>query len=87
MYCSHCGKEINDTACFCPYCGAKKAAGMPETKEETVRSVPPVSYANESEVLPVYKRKNKMAFLVAFLPLIGILFKTVITFVLFMLRA
>ena len=86
MYCSNCGKEINDTAGFCPYCGARKAAGMPEM-QAAVRPVPVVDNTNENEVLPVYKRKEKGALLVAFVPLIGIFFKTVITLFLYMFMA
>lgn len=95
MYCSSCGKEINDTAGFCPYCGARKAVGMPEMQaasvrpemQAAVRSVSVLDNTNENEVLPIYKRKEKTAFLVAFVPLIGIFFKTVITLFLFMFRA
>lgn len=86
MYCSSCGKEINDTAGFCPYCGARKAAGMPEM-QAAVRSVSVLDNTNENEVLPIYKRKEKTAFLVAFVPLIGIFLKAVITLFLFMFRA
>ena len=95
MYCSSCGKEINDTAGFCPYCGARKAAGMPEMQaaavrpemQAAVRPVPVMNNTNENEVLPVYKRKEKAAFLVAFVPLIGIFLKTVITLFLYMFMA
>lgn len=72
MYCNNCGKETSDAASFCPYCGAKKTTGIPEMQRETVRPVQKVSNGNIDEVLPVYKRKNKMAFLVAFIPLICI---------------
>lgn len=87
MYCSSCGKEINDIAAFCPYCGVKRAAGTLEKKVETVRPVPAMGNINENEVLPVYKRKEKAAFLVAFIPLIGIFLKTAITLFLFMFIA
>lgn len=63
MYCRNCGKEINDTASFCPYCGATASIKRPEVKIETV-------HRGMNEELPVYKRKNKAAFLVGFLPLI-----------------
>ena len=38
MYCSNCGKEINDAAGFCPYCGQKsenmvQGAGGSTTKK------------------------------------------------------
>lgn len=64
MYCRNCGKEINDTASFCPCCGTAASIKRPEVKNETVHRG-----MNEEE-LPVYKRKNKAAFLVGFLPLI-----------------
>lgn len=79
MYCSSCGKKMNDTASFCPYCGAKKV--------ETVRPVPTMGNIHVNEVLPVYKRKEKAAFLVAFVPLIGIFLRTVIMLALFMFQA
>lgn len=78
MYCSKCGKETSDAAGFCPYCGAKKTTGIPEMQRETVRPVQKVSNANEDEALPVYKRKNKIAFLVAFIPLICIVCKVIV---------
>lgn len=78
MYCRNCGKETSDAASFCPYCGAKKTTGIPEMQRETVRPVQKVSNANVDEVLPVYKRKNKMAFLVAFIPLICIVCKVIV---------
>ncbi len=78
MYCSNCGKETSDAASFCPYCGAKKIMGIPEAERETVRPVQKASNANEDETLPVYKRKNKMAFLVAFIPLICIVCKAIV---------
>lgn len=78
MYCSNCGKETSDAASFCPYCGAKKAAGIAEPKRKTIRPVRTVNQENEGEALPVYKRKNKMAFLVAFIPLICIVCKVIV---------
>lgn len=80
MYCSNCGKETSDAASFCPYCGAKKTTGIPEMQRETVRPVQKVSNANVDEVLPVYKRKNKMAFLVAFIPLICIVCRLIVIY-------
>ena len=73
MYCRNCGKEINDTASFCPYCGAPAAIMRPEIKIETVHRGMNDSNENKEEELPVYKRKNKAAFLVAFIPLICII--------------
>lgn len=82
MYCRNCGKETSDAASFCPYCGAKATAGISETKEETVTPIQMVSNANEDKVLPVYKRKNKMAFLVAFIPLICIVCRLIVIIIL-----
>lgn len=73
MYCRNCGKEINDTASFCPYCGAMVAITRTEVKIETVHQGMNDSNENKEEELPAYKRKNKAAFLVAFIPLICII--------------
>lgn len=78
MYCSNCGKQTSDAASFCPYCGTKKITGIPQPRWETVRPVQKISNADAEEMQPVYKRKNKMAFLVAFIPLICILCKVMI---------
>ena len=76
MYCTKCGKETSDTATFCPYCGAKKTVIMPKM-ETTVNQV---SYenSNEAQVLPVYKRKNKLAFLVCFIPPVYVFIKIIV---------
>ena len=79
MYCRNCGKEINDTASFCPYCGVMVAIARPEVKIETVHQGMNISNENKEEELPVYKRKNKAAFLVAFIPLICIICRIGIT--------
>lgn len=87
MYCANCGKEINNTASFCPYCGTKIMEQMPEVKRQTEAVNVSIPYGgkssiqtanqasgasdyNRDEELPVYKRKNKAAFLVSFVPLI-----------------
>lgn len=72
MYCSNCGKETSEGASFCPYCGAKTAEDMPKIQPgpETVSQAAYVSNDRETEELPVYKRKNKAALIVAFVPLI-----------------
>ena len=90
MYCSNCGKEINDAAGFCPYCGAKTAEDMPKlqprqetvrqetVRQETVSQAAYVSNDRETEELPVYKRKNKAALIVAFVPLIYAILSSVV---------
>lgn len=77
MYCSNCGKETSEGASFCPYCGAKTAEDMPKlqprqetVRQETVSQAAYVGNDREKEELPVYKRKNKAALIVAFVPLI-----------------
>ena len=77
MYCSNCGKETSEGASFCPYCGAKTAEDMPKlqprqetVRQETVSQAAYVSNDRETEELPVYKRKDKAALIVAFVPLI-----------------
>ncbi len=72
MYCSNCGKETSEGASFCPYCGAKTAEDMPklQSRQETVSQAAYVGNDRETEELPVYKRKNKAALIVAFVPLI-----------------
>lgn len=90
MYCTKCGKETSAGASFCPYCGAviEQAARekVPERIQEpapamnSVKNVAPVqapvvSIENQNEELPVYKRKNKGAFLVGFIPVIVAIFK------------
>lgn len=81
MYCGNCGKKINDTAAFCPYCGGAVAVKKPEVPiEASYRSTNNVNMTKTEEALPVYQRKNKAALLVAFLPLICIIFRTAIVF-------
>lgn len=88
MYCTKCGKETSDGASFCPYCGAvieqaapeKVPERIPEPAPNSVKNVAPaqapvVSIENQNEELPVYKRKNKGAFLVGFIPVIVAIFK------------
>lgn len=88
MFCTKCGKETSDGASFCPYCGAvieqaapeKVPERIPEPAPNSVKNVAPaqapvVSIENQNEELPVYKRKNKGAFLVGFIPVIVAIFK------------
>ena len=40
MYCTNCGKTIEDGSDFCPFCGAKQLTASPERKttgSETVK--------------------------------------------------
>lgn len=37
MYCSHCGKQIDDGVSFCPECGAKVGAPAEQPKNDTPR--------------------------------------------------
>lgn len=74
MYCRNCGKQTSDAAGFCPYCGTRAAVEMPKVNDLPVRDAHAVkrgnaSSENEDSTLPVYKRKNKAALLVSFIPL------------------
>lgn len=84
MYCSNCGKETSGGASFCPYCGAKTAEDMPKLQprqeavsQEAVQAAY-VGNDRETEGLPVYKRKNKAALIVAFVPLIYAILSSVV---------
>lgn len=74
MFCNNCGKELSNIASFCPYCGTKTTEKIPEIKQETVNWIPTSGNENENKELPVYKRRNKGAFLVSFIPLIFAIF-------------
>ena len=37
MYCSHCGKQIDDGVSFCPECGAKVGAPAEQPKQDAPR--------------------------------------------------
>lgn len=46
MYCSNCGKEIDNSTMFCPYCGAKTgASNVEKTKSENAPSRINVAFA------------------------------------------
>lgn len=77
MYCQNCGKQTSDAASFCPYCGAKRTENTQENQNiqvhnnEMVKKASNVrDYIENEEEIPVYKRKNKVAFLVGFIPFI-----------------
>ncbi len=42
MFCSNCGKKVDDGVVFCPYCGAKndQGAGQSASQEKQDRTVP-----------------------------------------------
>ncbi len=71
MFCKNCGKQISDVAAFCPYCGAKREESRQEVIEQPVVNETSVSVNSENgDAVPVYKRRNKAALLVGFIPLI-----------------
>ena len=71
MYCKNCGKQTSDEASFCPYCGEKIAENIQINNKETVNPASNVSdYIENEDDVPIYKRKNKVALLVGFIPLI-----------------
>ena len=66
MYCRNCGKQINDSAAFCPFCGQKNTVKPPQMQEPpqiqtpTVVSAPAVieETAPVSETTPAQERKS-----------------------------
>ena len=48
MFCSQCGKKVNDTMLFCPFCGA--ALVLPEQDDAPKNDAPPVASAEEAPV-------------------------------------
>ena len=81
MYCKNCGKEINDEASFCPYCGVKTAATLPEPKRETNNLLQTTGIEKENVEHPVkssHGRKNKAALLIGFILLICAIIRFVI---------
>lgn len=94
MYCTNCGKETSAGASFCPYCGAVIEQAAPEKVPAPERipapasaQAPVVSIENQDEELPIYKRKNKGAFLVGFIPVIVAIFKAMTVGVLIAMMA
>ena len=98
MFCTKCGKETSAGASFCPYCGAVIEQAAPEKVPERIPEpaperipapvqAPVVSIENQNEELPVYKRKNKAAFLVGFIPVIVAIFKAMTVGVLLVTQA
>ena len=78
MFCKNCGRQVSDVAAFCPYCGEKITHTIQEVPEEPVINPEPVvnpapvvsGNINSDDNIPVYKRKNKAALIVGFIPLI-----------------
>lgn len=98
MFCTKCGKETSAGASFCPYCGAVIEQAAPEKVPERIpepaperipapAQAPVVNIENQNEELPVYKRKNKAAFFVGFIPVIVAIFKAMTVGVLLVTQA
>ena len=52
MFCVKCGKELNDSASFCPFCGSKVKLGSEERER-------PMGYLNREDVQARYRLMNK----------------------------
>lgn len=50
-YCAKCGKEISDTATFCPSCGAKVAPGMQGTSGVQFQKATPGTTRRKTPIL------------------------------------
>lgn len=55
MFCRKCGKEINDTALFCPHCGNASENAQPKQAVAPVVPVAPVA----PQPAPVAKKEEK----------------------------
>lgn len=77
-FCPYCGAVIEQAAPEkIPEPAPERipAPAMNSVKNVAPAQAPVVSIENQNEELPVYKRKNKGAFLVGFIPLIVAIFK------------
>lgn len=59
MYCTQCGKQIDDKSAFCPYCGAKTGKPLPTVTQpaNTAPPVPPQKTMNTPATQPPKKKK------------------------------
>ena len=63
MYCSNCGKEIDNSMMFCPFCGAKVGAGVaPQAAAPVAAPVAPQVAASQGVA------RIKLAFAIAVIP-------------------
>lgn len=77
-FCPYCGAVIEQAAPEkIPEPAPERipAPAMNSVKNVAPAQAPVVSIENQNEELPVYKRKNKGAFLVGFIPVIVAIFK------------
>lgn len=79
-FCPYCGAVIEQAAPEkipepAPERISEPAPAMNRVKNVAPAQAPVVSIENQNEELPVYKRKNKGAFLVGFIPVIVAIFK------------
>ena len=77
-FCPYCGAVIEQAAPEkIPEPAPERipAPAMNRVKNVAPAQAPVVSIENQNEELPVYKRKNKSAFLVGFIPVIVAIFK------------
>ena len=90
-FCPYCGAVIEQAAPEkipepAPERIPEPVPAMNRNNEAPVR-VPVVNIENQNEELPVYKRKNKAAFLVGFIPVIVAIFKAMTVGVLLVTQA
>lgn len=71
MYCSNCGKEMSDTASFCPYCGQKAENRIQDSKGSTPLRTYEGQPLNSGTDNQTKKAKKKHSPLIVFM---GILF-------------
>lgn len=70
MFCTKCGKEIDDSAKFCEYCGSPVEINI----EEPLETPPEMNIAEETEELkePVFQPKNRKKWVVPVCIAVGV---------------
>lgn len=70
MFCTKCGKEIDDSAKFCKYCGSPVEINI----EEPLETPPEMNIAEETEELkePVFQPKNRKKWVVPVCIAVGV---------------
>lgn len=64
-YCRGCGKQLHDTASFCPHCGAPQATTGPAVEARTLHSVS-------------IQSSNTIVWILAFAPIIGAILESML---------
>lgn len=55
MFCSNCGKEINDSAIFCKYCGKNLVEEENNTETSNAKAIP-ILQNNSTQINTIFNR-------------------------------